>query len=149
MKKKNRLFHIWETQCPTKAFSPCALILLCPWRRHHMIHMISILIKSLGRIMSSLQRNISSHVVLNCSKPSLRFGPTFPQHSAITKPPALGVEFFKLYLSFSTSRWQCQIYLGPKTPPKQNKTLQSFKTGTKFYNMPNRNIRNNINSITD
>lgn len=59
-----------------------------------MIHMISILIISLGSIMSSLERNISSHVVLNCSKPSLRFVPSFPQHSAITEPPALEVEFF-------------------------------------------------------
>lgn len=55
-----------------------------------MIHMISVLIISLGSIVSSLERNISSHVVLNCSKPSPRFGPSFPQHSAITEPPALG-----------------------------------------------------------
>lgn len=59
-----------------------------------MIHMISVLIISLGSIVPSLERNISSHVVLNCSKSSLRFGPSFPQHSAMTEPPALGVEFF-------------------------------------------------------
>lgn len=55
-----------------------------------MIHMISVLIILLGSIVPSLERNISSHVVLNCSKSSLRFGPSFPQHSAMTEPPALG-----------------------------------------------------------